>query len=219
MLIIYGVHRSRAFRNLWLSSELGVAYTQVPVIQAYRLKEPLAAGAPLNTASAEFLKINPNGHIPSIDDDGVILHESLAINLYLAKKHGGPLAPQGIREEGEMTMWGLWAVTEMEPYTLSNMKTYRDGLENTPDGKEALSDALDQLSRPFSVLDAHLAKTGALVGGRFSVADLNLVEVVRYASVETGLIEAHPHVNAWVGACHARPHFQRLWAERLAEPA
>ena len=47
----------------------------------------------LHTKSPEFLKVNPNGHVPSIDDDGLVLHESLAINLYLARKHGGPLAP------------------------------------------------------------------------------------------------------------------------------
>ena len=40
--------------------------------------------------------------MPSIDDDGLVLHESLAINLYLAKKHGGPLAPANVAEDGEM---------------------------------------------------------------------------------------------------------------------
>ena len=45
------------------------------MIQVYRLTDPNAADAPLHTRSAEFLKINPNGHIPSMDDDGVSLHE------------------------------------------------------------------------------------------------------------------------------------------------
>ncbi|MDX2292879.1 MULTISPECIES: glutathione S-transferase N-terminal domain-containing protein, partial [Streptomyces] len=84
MLTIYGCYRSRASRNLWLASELGVPFKHVPVIQAYRLKDPNAADAPLHTRAPAFLEINPNGHIPSIDDDGFRLHESLAINLYLA---------------------------------------------------------------------------------------------------------------------------------------
>ena len=88
MLTIYGVYRSRASRNIWLAEELGIPFKQVPVIQHYRT---VPAGM-LHTQSPEFLKVNPNGLIPSIDDDGLVLHESLAINLYLARKHGGPVA-------------------------------------------------------------------------------------------------------------------------------
>ena len=118
MLTIYGVYRSRASRNFWLANELGIAFKQVPVMQAYRLANPDALDAPLHTRSPAFLKVNPNGHIPSIDDDGFVLHESLAINLYLAKKHGGPLAPGNADEDGMMTMWSMWAVTEVEPHSI-----------------------------------------------------------------------------------------------------
>src|SRR5262249_4646593 len=105
MLTIYGVYRSRASRNLWLAGGLGIPFKQVPVIQLYRLAGPAANGEVLHTKSPEFIKVNPNGHVPSIEDDGLVLHESLAINLYLAKKHGGPLAPANLAEDGLMTMW------------------------------------------------------------------------------------------------------------------
>ena len=113
MLTIYGVYRSRASRNIWLGDELGIPFKLVPVMQLYRLTPEAAKGA-LHTKSPEFLKVNPNGHVPSIDDDGLVLHKSLAINLYLAKKHGGPLAPANIAEDGQMSMWALWAATEVE---------------------------------------------------------------------------------------------------------
>src|SRR6188474_534439 len=119
MLTIYGVYRSRASRNIWLAGELGIPFKHVPVMQLYRLQGPEAAKGVLHTKSPEFLKVNPNGHVPTIDDDGLVLHESLAINLYLAKKHGGPLAPANVGEDGEMAMWSLWAVTELEALTLS----------------------------------------------------------------------------------------------------
>jgi len=69
MLKIYGVYRSRATRNIWLCDEMGVPFESVPVIQANRLADPLAPGAPLNTKSPAFLAVNPAGAIPAIDDD------------------------------------------------------------------------------------------------------------------------------------------------------
>ena len=206
MLTIYGVYRSRASRNIWLANELGLPFKHVPIMQLYRLKEPPHAGV-VHTKSPEFLKVNPNGHIPSIDDDGVVLHESLAINLYLAKKHGGPLAPRNVTEDGEMGMWALWAVTEIEPYSLSIA-------QNGP--SEA---AVNALRAPFTVLDKALEKTGFVVGGRFTVADINVAEIVRYAQRAPQLFEAAPHVKSWLATCQARPAFQKMWAEREKEPA
>jgi len=115
MLTIYGVYRSRASRNIWLANELGIPFRLEPVMQRYRLTAE-AAEKTLNTRSPAFLAINPNGHVPSIDDDGLVLHESLAINLYLAKKHGGALAPANPAEDAQMTMWALWAAIEVEPH-------------------------------------------------------------------------------------------------------
>ena len=115
MLTIYGVYRSRASRNIWLAEELGIPFRQVPVIQHYRT---VPAGM-LHTQSPDFLKINPSGLIPSIDDDGLVLHESLAINLYLARKHGGPLAGATVAEEGQIATWSLWAATGVEPHAIN----------------------------------------------------------------------------------------------------
>ena len=131
MITIYGVHRSRASRNIWLAHELGIPFKLVPVMQHYRLKEPIPADI-VHTKSPSFLKVNPNGHVPTMEDDGLVLHELLAINLYLAKKHGGPLAPANVTEDGLMGMWSLWAVTEVEPHSLSSPKTGPPLPQSTP---------------------------------------------------------------------------------------
>lgn len=217
MLTIYGVHRSRASRNYWLANELGIPVKAVPVIQAYRLSDPNAADAPLHTRTAEFLKVNPNGHIPSMDDDGLVLHESLAINLYLAKKHGGPLAPANPSEDGLMTMWSLWAANEVETNALQVL-THRAGKPELRDAKLAQV-AIDTLRAPFAVLDKALGASGFLVGGRFTVADINVAEVVRYAMAAPELFSAAPRVKAWLEACHARPAFKAMMAKREQEPA
>ncbi|HZH45225.1 MAG TPA: glutathione binding-like protein, partial [Roseococcus sp.] len=75
------------------------------------------------------------------------------------------------------------------------------------------------LAQPFAVLDGALAATGFAVGGRFTVADLNLAEVFRYAQPAPALFAAAPHVRDWLAACQARPAFRRMMAERDAEPA
>jgi glutathione S-transferase len=218
MLTIYGVYRSRASRNLWLAGELGIPFKHVPVMQLYRLTDPAAAKGVLHTKSPEFLKVNPNGHVPSIDDDGLVLHESLAINLYLAKKHGGPLAPANVAEDGLMTMWALWAANEVESHALTvlNHRVSKPPAERDPKIAQA---AIETLRAPFAVLDKALAATGYIVGGRFTVADINTAEVFRYAMPAPELFDAAPRVKAWLAACQARPAFKAMWAKREMEPA
>ena len=80
-LKIYGVPLSRAYRALWMANELGLDYENVPI--------HFADGS---AKTPEYLAVNPNGRIPAIDDNGFKLWESMAINLYLAKKHGSGLS-------------------------------------------------------------------------------------------------------------------------------
>ncbi len=217
MLTIYGVYRSRASRNIWLANELGIPFKHVPVMQLYRLT-PEAAKTTLHTRSPEFLKVNPNGHIPAVDDDGLVLNESLAINLYLVKKHGGPLAPANLAEDGQIGMWALWAAIEVEPHAIQVLY-HRVG--NKPEDRDPkiAAASIEALRAPFAVLDKHLSASGYIVGGRFTVADINTAEIVRYASPAPELFEAAPRVKAWLAACQSRPAFKSMWATRDKEPA
>lgn len=216
-LKIYGVMRSRATRPLWLAKELGLDYEHVPVIQSYRLPDAAAPDAPLNTASPAFLAVNPNGQVPSIDDDGFVLHESLAITLYLARKHGGPLAPRDAREEALMIQWSLWAATGLEDNALAVL-THLPAASPKHDPARAAA-AIAALRRPLAALDQALREGGGhLVGGRFTVADLNVAEIVRYAQPAKDLLAEFPAVQSWIAACQSRPAFQAMMAERDQEP-
>ncbi|WP_338664967.1 glutathione S-transferase family protein [Pararoseomonas sp. SCSIO 73927] len=205
-LTLYGCLRSRATRPVWAAMELGLDFRRVPVIQAYRLKDPAAPDAPFNTASPDFRAVNPNGLIPTMEDDGFVLNESQAITLYLARKAGGLLGPRDAREEALVAMWALWG-RGIEDDCLSIVQ------------KKEPEAAAGRLRAPFAVLDAALAEGGGfLVGGRFTVADLNLAEIIRYAQPDRSLFEAAPQVQAWITACQARPAFQAMMKEREAEP-
>ncbi len=76
MIKLYGSSMSRAGRSLWALEEAGVKFEHVPV------------GFTGETRKPEYLKINPNGHVPALDDNGTFLWESMAINLYIAEKYG-----------------------------------------------------------------------------------------------------------------------------------
>jgi glutathione S-transferase len=219
MLTIYGVYRSRASRNIWLLHELGLKFTLVPVIQGYRLTDALAADAPLSTTSAEFRQISLAGAIPVMEDDGLVLSESLAINLYLARKAGGLLAPQDASEDALMLQWALYGATSIESHALAILYVHADGRAASDGGRAEIGAHADTLRRPMAVLDAHLAEHGHMVGARFTVADINMAEIVRYAQAETAFLSEFPAVERWLKVCQSRPAFKTMWEARSAEPA
>jgi glutathione S-transferase len=213
MTTLYGVYRSRATRPLWLLGETGMPFTHVPVIQGYRLADPSAADAPLNTDSPAFRAINPMGQVPVLDDDGLILTESMAMTLYLARKAGGPVGPGDAREDAAFENWAFFAATAVEPGAVEILFAGR-----TADPAKAADAGAAMLARPFARLEAQLAGRD-WIAERFSVADIMVAECVRYAAGHAGLMAAHPAVSVWLARCHARPAFAAMMERRNAEPA
>lgn len=191
---IYGIPQSRAARCLWMARELGVAHESVPV----HFKD--------TRGSADLVRVNPNARIPALEtDDGFTLFESMAINLYLAKKHGGPLAPASLEEDAVATQWSFWVMTEIEkPVLLVLLHT----VGMAPASEEALAKARADLQRPLCVLDGALAGQDWLMGGRFTVADLNVACVLAWAKGAKLDLSAFPNVSAWLGRCLGRPAFK-----------
>lgn len=194
MLTIYGVPRSRTFRPLWTAHELGIVYTLAPI-------DPRKG----DQTSPAFLAINPNGHVPAMKDGDLVMWESLAIDLYLAKKHGGPLAPKSVEEDGLMTMWSFWAATEVETQALQIL--YHRALKPEDERVPRLADeAVVALRKPTAILEAHLkAQGGFIVGDRFTIADLNVAAVYSYAKPAPELFTDAPHVLTWLDGALARP--------------
>ena len=219
MITLYGVYRSRATRPLWLLGETATPFTLVPVLQAYRLTGANAAWSGLTTASPEFQAINPLGQIPALSDGDVVLTESLAITLYLARKYGGPLGPQSDIETALMEQWALFAATAVETPALEMFYPIAEGRSTTPEGAALISVSAEKLRRPFSRLQSHLAAHPYLVGSRFTAADINTAECVRYAQGHPTLLSEFPAIHDWLTRCQSRPAFKAMWQARLAEPA
>lgn len=219
MPTLYGVFRSRASRPIWLLYELDEAFEHIPVIQAYRLPQASAPDAPFNTASADFLKVNPQGQIPAYVEGDLILTESLSITNHIARTRGGALGPQTPAEAALIDQWTLLAVTAVETPALEILNVVGAEGHKTPEGQAAIAINAEKLRRPLKRLEAHLSAHPYLVADRFTVADLNLAECLRYAQGHPTLLAEFPAVKAWLEACQSRAAFQKMWAARMAEPA
>jgi len=205
-LRIYGIARTRAFRAIWIAKELGLPFEHIPV-------EIGAAGA----RKPDYLAINPNGRLPAIDDAGFILWESLAITLYLAKKHStGGLYPATLDGEAKAWQWSLWSVQEVDRgVNIWSLHAVR--LPPAERDRERREEALRVLEAPFRVLDGALAGSGYLLGRQFTVADLNVAAVISRA-IDMELAST-PHLQAWLRRCLERPAAREALALRVQADA
>jgi glutathione S-transferase len=139
-----------------------------------------------------------------------VLFESLAITLYLAKKHSpGRLYPGAIEGEALAWQWSLWAVTEVDRgVNIWSLHAVRLPPDERDAGKR--DEALKVLVAPFKVLDAAVVSQPYLLGPDFTVADLNVAAVISRA-IEMDLA-AVPHLKAWLTRCLERPAAQRALA-------
>jgi glutathione S-transferase len=190
MLRILGSAKSRTLRTLWMVGELGLEYEHVDLL-------PRSPG----TRTPEFLALNPNGAVPVIEDDGFVLAESMAINLYLAKKHG-KLYPVGPRNEALAWQWSLWETDRLD----RSIVTYANHAVVLPEAQRDLAVAkasLEQIVPAMDVLETALKKAAWLAGDDFTVADLNVASAL-YRGLVLDLAR-WPAVTAWLRKCWERP--------------
>ena len=154
---LYGIPQSRAMRCLWMLEELGIPYENVKTHFLGDVQKP------------DYLKLNPNGRIPTLDDDGLILFESLAINLHLARKYGAGkgLWPQSADDQSRAVQWSIWAMTEVEPplmKLLMNRVFLPEGQRNEAEAKAGEA----AFAKPLAVLEGALARRPYLMESSMS---------------------------------------------------
>ena len=198
MLQLYGIPRSRANRCLWMLEEMG---------QSYELVETSAH--PDDVQTAEYLRLNPNGRIPTLVDGELVLWESLAINLYLAQKYEGPLHAGSPEVVAQATQWSLWAVSEIEELALDLLHHRALLADFARDASHAQRDEL-LLRRPLEVLNQALDGRKYLLGDNFTVADLNVAVILSWARRAQMDFSSAPEVARWLDACLARPAYVRV---------
>jgi glutathione S-transferase len=203
MLRLYGSARSRGVRVLWMLGELGIPFDH---------KDWLPR-AP-ETRTPEYRALNPNGRVPTIDDDGFILSESMAINFYLAKKHKSPLYPADPKMEARALQWSLWETDRLDRQIVNYARHSKElpAAERKPEIAEA---SWKEIVESFDVLEGALSKSEWLAGPTFSVGDLNVAAALyRALTLDLG---KWPKLNAWLKRCWDRPAAKKAREMREAK--
>jgi glutathione S-transferase len=200
MLRLYGSAKSRGLRTLWMLGELGLAYEHKDFLP----RSP-------ETKTPEFIALNPNSRVPVIDDDGFILSESMAINLYLAKKHRSALYPADPKNEALAWQWSLWETDRLDR-AIVNYVNHTSALPAAERKADIADAAWKEVVPAFDVFETALKKTEWLAGPAFSVADLNVASALyRALSVDLG---KWPQIKTWLNRCWERPAAKRARAMR-----
>jgi glutathione S-transferase len=199
MLRIWGRANSvNVKKALWAVEELGLAYERIDAGMQYGV---------VNTP--EYRRINPNGLVPTIDDDGFILWESHAIVRYLAAKYGaGSLWPQDVRQRADAERWMEWSYTFQAQF-----RTVFWGLVRTPPEKrdaKAIDEARAKCAELLNVPDAALRGRPYLGGEALTIGDIPLgchVHLWMRLPIER---PAHPGLTSWFERLCARPAFTKV---------
>jgi len=206
MLKLYGQYRSRAFRVAWLCKESGIPYEHVNVtinVEGATAKEPWYAA------------LNPNKRVPTIDDDGLIMWESAAINLYLAEKHGSPLWPKDAAGKARMLQWAFYIANDVEPQMIV-MQRHRHMLPPEKRDEKAAAQAEQEILPKMQVMEDHLSANPFFSGKDWGMADFMVASVTYSMWINKfPLLEKFPKFKAWLEASVNRP--QAREARKLRE--
>ena len=199
MLRIYGAAKSRGLRTLWMVGELGLPYDH----KDYLPRAP-------ETRTPEYRALNPNGRVPTIDDDGFVLWESNAIVRYLAAKHGrGSLLPNDLRAQAIADQWMDWQISLFWP----TIRTLFMGLVRTPEAErdhQAIENSRTKTAEVLGIVDSHLASRSFLAGDTFTMGDIPMgCSIWRWMSLPIERPRL-ANVERWFDALTQRPAYKKI---------
>lgn len=201
MLNVYGFSRvnkfargnTRDLRVLWALEEMGLPYAIVGMDHPNH-----------DLDSDEFRAKNPFGQLPVIDDDGVVVTESGAILLYLARK-SGKLMPHDLAGEAQVLRWSIAALSSVEVPILSMWFVGISGGKGTKP-----HDALQQWSNlRLGQLDQLFENRTFIATDEFTVADILMTHVLSAGSTDKSLLEPYAHLRSYLARCTDRPAWKR----------
>ena len=199
MLKIWGRKNSTNVRKvLWCAEELGLEYESVDAGGAFGLvNEP------------QYRALNPNGLVPMIEDDGLVLWESNAIVRYLSARYGAESGwyVDDARQRAEADKWMDWTTSSLA----APFRPLFWGILRTPAEQQdwvAINAAHKTCAQMLSIADQALARQPYLSGSELGMGDIPL-GCFAYAWFEMPIERpGMRHLRAWYERLQARPAFQ-----------
>jgi glutathione S-transferase len=204
MLKLYGQYRSRAFRVVWLCKESNIPYEHVNVtinVEGATCKDPA------------YVTLNPNARVPTIDDDGFVMWESAAINLYLAEKHKSPLWSPDLKAKGRVYQWAFFIANDVEPHMIA---VFQNRVAFPPEKRNAaLADESDAKLQPrLKVLNDFLSKNRFFGIDKWDLADFMVASVCYTFFLMKYDLSKYPNFQKWLMASLERPKAKEARALR-----
>lgn len=204
MLKIWGrANSSNVAKVMWLVAELGVPHERVDI------------GGPFGgTDTSTYRALNPNGRIPTIEDEGFVLWESNAIARYLAVKHAtGSLWPTDLRARADADRWMDWASLEAVAVMEVLRSAYRAPSERRDPA--VIAEATAKAAQVWSILDRVLANHPYVAGDELTMGDIALGPVAHRWQIAPVEKPPLPALAAWYERLKARPAFAQHIAARV----
>ena len=191
MLKIYGSDLSAPANKVrFAANAVGLKYEYIKI--------DLRAG---DHQKPEFLKVNPIGKVPAIDDDGFKLFESNAIIKYLAVKNNSPLYPKDLKERAVVDQWidfgSMHVGTALSKVIYNRLFA---PLRNIPVDENSLKEGLSFLERFLPAVDEQLAKNKYIAGNKLTLADLNLVALFDPCEIANIDLSKYKNIINWRNA-------------------
>ena len=191
---IYGYPKSRSLRALWAAEEAGAQYEFITV--------DLGQG---ESRQPDYLKINPGGKVPALEDDGMILTESAAICTYLGERFpASGLVPEiGSADRAAYFQWCFFVIGELEQplWTLTKHSFALPAAQRVPEIKAT---AGWEFVRAAAVLVAGLGDREHILGSKFSAADILIAHTLNWSKSAKVSFE-HPNLEHYLSRMMSRP--------------
>lgn len=198
LTLYYTPLSSPANKIRFLLNYLGIPY-ELKVVN-------LAAG---EQRQPDFLKINPYGKVPAIDDNGFKLAESNAILRYLADKYSSHVYPKNLEERARVEQWLDFAAHHIALATSKIMfNTYFYQFKGVAKDERSLQDGRAWLNSYLPVLEQQLAKHAYIAGNHLTIADFSLLSALDVAELLDIHLTPYPHLNAWRQKLMAESFYQ-----------
>lgn len=146
----------------------------------------------------EFLKLNPHGLTPVLQDGDTVLWEASAINLYLAEKAGSPLLGRSASERRQVLQWMFWSGEQWRVFsTLLFDQRVAGRAMGQEENAAIVALLLEKIRAAASVLDAHLATRPFIVGDALTLADIDIAAPFSQVTRTQAPLAEFPNLWAW----------------------